>query len=75
MQFEVEKLILSGKNKYYSLERSERSVGDFYRAIGLFDEYKTILQEAELCNFAPIDDKLERSYAHYDVQKLRNDNL
>lgn len=75
MQDEVEKLVLSGKNKYYSLEGSVRSVSDFYRAVGLFDKYNRILQDAKFSNFKSEDDRLERMYAPYEVDKLRNDNV
>ena len=39
MELEVRKLLLTGSNKYYSLEGSARSVEDFYSAVGLSKEY------------------------------------
>lgn len=39
MELEVRKLLLTGSNKYYSLENSARSVEDFYSAVGLSKEY------------------------------------
>lgn len=39
MTKEVQKLLIFGENKYYSLKKSKRSTDDFYNAIGLYDEY------------------------------------
>lgn len=75
MQLQVEKLIISGENDYYSLKNSKRSLSDFYKKVGLFDEYIRIFNEAKLHNFQSDDDRLERMYAPYEVEKLRNDNV
>lgn len=73
MQIQVEKLLISGKNDYYSLEGSQRTLSDFYKAIGFYDKYLEILCEADTNNFECNSDRTQRVYAPYDVDKLRND--
>lgn len=46
VRIEVEKLMITGKNKYYSLEGSERTIEMFYQAVGLSRKYFQILCEA-----------------------------
>lgn len=43
VRLEVEKLMLTGKNNYYSLEGSERTVEMFYQSIGVSRKYFEIL--------------------------------
>jgi hypothetical protein len=40
MRTEVEQLMLTGKNKYMSIENTARNIIDFYTDIGLAEEYK-----------------------------------
>ncbi len=39
MQIEVKKLLIDGKNKYYNVTNSLRSIEDFYKSIGFYNEY------------------------------------
>lgn len=45
MSLEVIKLMITGKNKYYSLDGAKRSVFDFYKSIGFEQDYRLILSE------------------------------
>ncbi len=45
MRTEVEKLMLTGKNKYMSIENNARSVIDFYNEIGLGKEFRQLHAE------------------------------
>jgi hypothetical protein len=51
VRLEVEKLMITGKNKYYSLEGSERTVEMFYKTIGAGRKYFQILCEAHEQDF------------------------
>lgn len=42
MTKEVQKLLITGKNKHYSLSESTRSVEDFYKTIGLYQGFNRI---------------------------------
>lgn len=47
MKIEVEKFLLTGKNKYYTLNKDSKPVVDFYEAHGLLDKYFEILCQAD----------------------------
>ena len=51
VRLEVEKLMITGENKYYSLEGSDRTIEMFYQSIGASRKYFQILCEAYEQNF------------------------
>jgi hypothetical protein len=53
VRIEVEKLMITGENKYYSLEGSDRTIEMFYQSIGASRKYFQILCEAYEQNFEP----------------------
>lgn len=75
MQIEVEKLLILGKNQYYSLENSKRTLHDFYKAVDVWEAYMDILCEAYENDFKTNGDRSHRVYAAYDVDKLRTDDV
>lgn len=50
MELEVRKLMITGSNKYYSLEGSPRSVEDFYQTLGLEKEYRFAVETGKQQN-------------------------
>lgn len=55
VRIEVEKLLLTGSNNYYSVDKDGRTVEMFYHAIGVVRKYFEILCEAYQQEFEPND--------------------
>lgn len=69
MQIQVEKLLLTGKNDYYSLENAPRSIYDFYESIGCTEKYLDVLCTATEDEFKIIS-RDHKTYSPYKFDKV-----